>query len=122
MPADNEGRRVLVVDDDARITDLLVTMLEGLGHTTAGALTGEDALKTAASFRPEVVLLDVTMPGVTGADLLVALVEAVPDARVLVVTGDPGRAAVLLEHGAAGYLIKPFRIETLVETLKKLVA
>jgi CheY-like chemotaxis protein len=122
MPATDHRRRVLVVDDDARIAELLVTMLGNLGHTTAGALTREQALQAAGSFRPEVVLLDVTMPNVTGADLLVALMQAAPQARVLVMTGDPARAAVLLEHGAVGYLTKPFRIETLAETLRKVVA
>jgi len=122
MPSHNDGRRVLVVDDDARITELLVTMLQALGHTTAGALSRDEALQSARGFRPDVVLLDVTMPGVAGADLLLALMQAAPQARVLVMTGDPARAAVLLEHGAVGYLTKPFRIETLAETLKKVVA
>jgi DNA-binding NtrC family response regulator len=122
MASANDRRRVLVVDDDARITDLLVTMLGNLGHTTTGALTREQALEAAGSFHPDVVLLDVTMPNVTGPDLLLALMRAAPQARVLVMTGDPARAAVLLEHGAVGYLTKPFRIETLAETLKKVVA
>jgi CheY-like chemotaxis protein len=57
------ARRILIVDDDARITDVLRMMLEGFGYTTEVALTADDALTKAAAFHPDLVLLDAGMPG-----------------------------------------------------------
>jgi two-component system, OmpR family, response regulator len=113
--------RVLVVDDEPRIADLLVAMLQGLGHTAEKAVTREGAVRRAASLRPDVVLLDATLPGVVGTDLFNALKLVVPQARIVVMTGDPVRADALLDAGASGYLTKPFKIEALAERLKNVL-
>lgn len=115
--ADCRNRRVLIVDDDTRITDLLAQMVEALGYAATVALTGEEALTKAASFHPDVVLLDLTMPGMTGAEMLDALKEASPHTPVLVMTGDPRRADGMIERGAAGYLAKPFGVDSLRQML-----
>lgn|ERR1043166_753412 len=116
-----QRRHVLVVDDDARIADLIAAMLRTLGYTATLAVTSADALRAASSLHPDVVLLDATLPGVAGAELLDAIMRALPKTPVIVMTGDPRRADGLLQHGAAGYLAKPFRIEALHQTLRDMV-
>ena len=115
-------RHVLVIDDDVRIAELVATMLQTLGYTTTVALTGDEALQIVGSTRPDLVLLDATMPGIAGAELLDALLRAAPRTPVLVMTGDPVRAGGMLERGAVGYLGKPFRVEALSEKLKEILS
>jgi len=112
-------RRVLVIDDDVRIADLVATMLQTLGYTATVALTGDEALQIVGSTRPDLVLLDATMPGIAGAELLDALLQSAPRMPVLVMTGDPVRAGGMLQRGAVGYLAKPFRVEALNEKLRE---
>ena len=59
-------RRVLVVDDDADVTDLLSFMIENLGYEVCAANSGDNALALAETFRPNVVMLDLAMPGLDG--------------------------------------------------------
>jgi two-component system OmpR family response regulator len=112
------ARRILIVDDDVRITDVLRMMLEGFGYTAKAASTADDALTKAAAFHPDLVLLDAGMPG---ADVLDALKETAPGIPVLVVTGDPVRAQPMLLRGAVGCLAKPFTIEALRNAVKKIL-
>ena len=114
-------RHVLVIDDDARIAELVGTMLQTLGYTATVVLTGDEALRVIGSIRPDLVLLDATMPGIAGAELLDALLQSAPQTPVVVMTGDPARAGGMLERGAVGYLAKPFRVEALSEKLKEIL-
>jgi CheY-like chemotaxis protein len=114
-------RRVLVIDDDARIADLVATMLQTLGYTATVALTGDEALRIVGSMPPDLVLLDMTMPGIAGAELLDALLQSSPQTPVVVMTGDPARADGMLQRGAIGYLAKPFRVEALNEKLREIL-
>ncbi|HEX4611177.1 MAG TPA: ATP-binding protein, partial [Urbifossiella sp.] len=71
--APRRGRRVLVVDDNVDAAESLATLLGLLGHETAVAHTGPDAIGQAAGLRPEVVFLDIGLPGMNGYEVAAAL-------------------------------------------------
>jgi DNA-binding NtrC family response regulator len=110
--------RVLVVDDEPQVAMLLREFLVGLGHTAELAATGSAALEVISVFQPDVVLLDLGLPDVSGDIVLTRLREIQPQIAVIVMTGhDPLRAQRSLEDGAFANLAKPFRLERLREVL-----
>lgn len=101
--------RVLLCDDHPMVRDGMRLLLTELGHeVVAEAATGEEALAHAAEHTPDVVVMDLHLPGMSGVDATRALVRADPDARVLVFTMIEDDATLLaaLRAGARGYLIK----------------
>ncbi|HEU4795194.1 MAG TPA: PAS domain S-box protein, partial [Pyrinomonadaceae bacterium] len=118
--------RVLIVDDDQRILDLLVELLELDGYEVASALDGADAFDLAQSFDPDVVVSDVVMPVVGGIELCRQLKEDPRTAYipVLLISGirksdDAGMEG--LYAGADDYLNLPFRNEELLVKVARLV-
>ncbi len=103
--------KVLIVDDSADIRSLIRVILESKGHTVAGeAEDGPSALKAFAELRPELVLLDIIMPGMSGVEVLEGIRKLDPEARVIMVTAVEqdrvNRRLLLL--GASGIIYKPF--------------
>jgi two-component system response regulator NreC len=102
--------RVLVVDDHAVVRAGLRRVLDAEDdiETVGEAPTAERAVFEALESRPDVVLLDVVMPGKSGIDGLPALLQAVPDARVLMLSmqDDPRYVREAFEAGASGYVLK----------------
>ncbi|HET9479978.1 MAG TPA: PAS domain S-box protein, partial [Pyrinomonadaceae bacterium] len=118
--------RVLIVDDDRRILDLLVELLELEGYEVAAAEDGAEALELAQSFDPDVVVSDVVMPVVGGLELCRRLKEDQHTAYVpvLLISGirksdDAGMEG--LYAGADDYLDLPFRNEELLVKVARLV-
>jgi|SRR5437899_1129663 len=111
--------RVVVIDDDPKMVDLLVTCLRDEGYGVLGALTGDEGLKLVMS-RPDLVLLDLLLPGMNGLDVLKRLRAINPTIKVIAVSGniDSGLAREALELGALAYVDKPFD----VAYLKRVVA
>jgi len=102
--------RVLVVDDVAEIRTLMVEILSITGHEVTTASSGEEAIWKYTETRPDLILLDISMPGMNGYDVLRALREAPGGKNVKVVMmtalGDPGAVQKALELGARDYFIK----------------
>ena len=110
--------RVLVVDDEADITALVAYHLAKAGYRVATAANGGDALRAAREERPDLVVLDLMLPGVSGYDVLVELRrrDETKDIGVVVLTArkdEPDRIKGL-SLGADDYLPKPFSPEELV--------
>ena len=102
---------VLVVDDDEFIQGCVPELLQALGHTSRSALSGEEALAMLASgLRPDVVILDLNMPGLGGAATLPRLRALLPELPVVVATGKADQAALALAAAYPGVsiLAKPF--------------
>ncbi|MBU4262514.1 MAG: response regulator [Proteobacteria bacterium] len=101
---------VLVVDDEAGTRDLFSRYLAGAGYSTTCAASGEEALDLFAKTSFPLVLLDITMPGLSGIDVLRQLRNSDSPPEVIMVTAvdDPAVAETTLELGACGYLVKPF--------------
>lgn len=109
---------LLVVEDQAPLLDLALTMLRAHGYTVLGATSGQDALHAAAAFPGQIHLLltDHNMPGMRGDELALRLRQARPDIRLLFMTGystTPLSGAELLDD-PGDILLKPFREKTLI--------
>ena len=101
--------RILIVDDEPYIGDLLERYLRPEGYNCRVVLGGDEALAELKSTKIHLVLMDIIMPGMSGMDLLTIIKTLYPDVVVIMVTGvddrDTGVLAVELERG---YIVKPF--------------
>ena len=110
----SEAKRILIIDDEP----LVATCLSDLLQTEAGCLVeaaanGEDGVSAVMRRRPDLVLLDMTMPGIDGLEVLKrirALDRSIP---VIMITGSPNLDALgaAVKHGAFGYVPKPFNLD-----------
>jgi DNA-binding response OmpR family regulator len=101
--------QVLLVEDDAAIRTALTRALRDQGHTVSAVGSGMPALSAAVEHKPDVVLLDLGLPDIDGADVL-SMLRAVSDVPVIVATArdDEQEMVRLLDLGADDYIIKPF--------------
>jgi CheY-like chemotaxis protein len=114
-------RRVLVVDDNHDVTDTVGDVVRLLGHDVRTAYDGRAALAIAAEFEPDLVLLDLGMPGMSGYEVARAL-RARPDGdRVILVAatgwGQPQDRQATREAGFDLHLVKPAALATLRDVL-----
>jgi excisionase family DNA binding protein len=116
------GPLVLVVDDDARLREFIRLNLEMEGYSVAEAASGEEALTAIEGQTPDLVLLDVVMPGIDGWQMLQRMQERHGSIPVIMFSGqvDAG-AADAASHGAQGFIGKPFDPQQLIERAKSLV-
>ncbi len=112
-------RSVLIVDDSPIELLMTETLLERLGFATRTASNGEDALAMIRGDAPDVVISDITMPGMSGLELLKATRNLDQPPIFIMATGldDAGHAVESLNSGAYGYLTKPLREESLSRAL-----
>ena len=113
--------KILIVDDNADIRSLIRVILESGGHTVVGeAEDGKSALKAFIALRPEMVLLDIIMPGRSGIEVLEDIRKIDPAAKVIIVTAveqDKINRRLLL-RGADGIIYKPFHPEDFEKAFK----
>lgn len=112
--------RVMVVDDDQGFREVLIGYLKEKGFETAGAATGEEALRRVPDFRPHVVLLDLALPGISGAETLRRIKALAHETCVVMVSGneDLETAQRMLAMGAADYVSKPVNFRYLDTVLE----
>lgn len=110
-----DSGRILVVDDEAPVREVLSDYFVERGYVVFTAAGGEEALAAFARERPDIVLLDVRMPGLDGLQVLKRLRAADPDVAVIMVTAneDVALARETLSIGAFDYVAKPFDFEHL---------
>ena len=119
--------RVLIADDQAHFRRGLRAAIDtaGGGVTVVGEATGGDeAITLARSLQPDVVLLDVRMPGTSGIRAAQAIRVFCPDARILMLTisDDPDDIAFALRAGADGYMLKERTLHDVVEAIRSLAS
>jgi two-component system, OmpR family, phosphate regulon response regulator PhoB len=111
-------KRILIVDDEEDLRDLLDFHLRHEGYQTSAAKSGAEALRSAATFHPDLVLLDVSLPDVSGVDICHRLkaAPATRDTAVVFLSARMGeRDRILgLEAGADDYVTKPFSLRELL--------
>lgn len=112
--------KVLVVDDDDTVRETLWELLSE-DHSCETAETAEQALTLLGGDAYDLVLTDLSMPGLNGAELLKRIRESYPNTRVIIVSGmgDKDRAQSLIEQGAFDVLFKPFTLEGVEQTVKR---
>ena len=114
---------ILIVDDDSRITDLLRRILAYEGYSVAIAASGSEALNRSLERPPDLIVLDIMMPGLDGLEVAQRLREAGDNVPILMLTARDTVADRVkgLETGADDYLVKPFAPEELVARVKALL-
>ena len=102
--------KVLLVEDDKFLSEMYVTKLSGSGFDVETAFDGEEALKKAKEFRPNLVFLDIVLPKKDGFEVLAALKDGgfLPDMKVIALTnlGQKEEVAKGMSLGASDYIIK----------------
>jgi response regulator of citrate/malate metabolism len=118
--------RVLIVDDDFMVARIHAGFVERTaGFEVAGvARTGEEALELVSSLDPDLILLDVHLPDISGLDVLDRLRRDGHEVAVVIVTAERGAPAVraALHGGAMQYLVKPFEYDDLADRLRGVAA
>jgi DNA-binding NarL/FixJ family response regulator len=113
--------RILIVDDHPLTRDALAGLLAQHGFDVAGlAGSGEEAVGLARELQPDLVLLDLSMPGMSGLEALPLVRGAAPSAEVVVLTASEDEESLLhaIRAGASGYLLKSEPPERIVEFLR----
>jgi two-component system chemotaxis response regulator CheY len=115
---------ILIVDDSALSRRILRRILEGVGHRVAEAEDGIVALERYFLTRPDLVLLDLTMPDMHGLDVLTKLRSLDPQAQVIVVTADIQSSTQELAHagGAVGFVTKPLNAENVLAAVNAVLS
>jgi DNA-binding response OmpR family regulator len=113
------GNKILVVDDEPEVRQLMEHFLTERGYDVRIAENGRLALVTLDTFTPDVVLLDMHMPEMDGLETLRRLVVRSPSLPVIMITvnEDIETTARLLQLGAADYVPKPFNLEYLEQAI-----
>ncbi len=117
------SRRILVVDDEQSLRELVEFRLEFKGYQVDSASNGEEALAKTAQFLPDLVVLDVMMPGLNGLEVCKRLKSAHKGVKVLMLSAKGGvnDQEAGLAAGADCYLSKPFRAGVLLAEIDKLL-
>lgn len=114
--------RILIVDDSNYMRETLRDILREAGHDVIGeAINGSNAVEIYKALVPDIVILDMTMPGETGIEALKQIIEINKDAVVIVLTvvGKPETVLDALNHGARGYVTKPFDVSSVLNAIYK---
>jgi DNA-binding NarL/FixJ family response regulator len=118
----SEVIRILAVDDHQLLREGIAAVLDGQeGMKLVGqASSGREAIESFRRLRPDVTLMDVRMPDISGIDAIAAIRSEYPNARIIVLTTYSGdvQAAAALRAGAAGYLLKSLVTKELIETIR----
>ena len=114
---------LLLVDDDPEIAQAVVNFLPSDRYRIEVIGDGARALEAARGFKPDIILLDVHLPGVSGLDLLRQLKREAPDIPIVIVSGyvSTGNAIEAMKDGAYEYLTKPFRFDQLERTIARAI-
>ncbi len=113
--------RVLVIDDDPGVRDYMEALVSRQGYRVFAVADGEQALQSLDDTRPDVVTLDVVLPGIDGLETLSRLKQRIPDIPVVMLSGH-GQARTIVEAmrlGASDFLRKPFEVEELELAFQK---
>ncbi len=113
--------RILVVDDDENIRIVFIMNLEDRGYEVDSAANGQEALDKVSRKFYNIALIDIKLPDMEGTDLLNAFTEKRPKMKKIIITGFPTleNAMKAVNEGADGYILKPVKIETLIETIEE---
>ncbi|MBW2507150.1 MAG: sigma-54-dependent Fis family transcriptional regulator [Deltaproteobacteria bacterium] len=116
--------RVLVIDDDPGVRDYMEALVSRQGYEVTAAADGEEALKNLETTQPDLITLDVVLPGMDGLQTLEKLKQRLPDVPVVMLSGH-GQARNIVEamrRGASDFLRKPFEVEELELAFQKALA
>jgi len=121
-----EGRklRVLVVDDQPAVCDVVADTIQYAGHEIVGkGRDGREAVSLAETLKPDLVVMDISMPHMNGVDAMKVILAAGSATRVLLMSGEYRSLGVtreeMMREGAAGFMEKPFNVTELFDMLDR---
>ena len=117
--------KVLVIEDDEYSRDALAHLLDAEGYDAQSAHDGEAGLEKAKETKPDVIVLDLNLPGIDGQQVIKRIRgdQSLASIPILVVTGDDDKAAqAAVDIGADGYLTKPVEFDTLISAITNIQA
>jgi DNA-binding response OmpR family regulator len=121
-----EAAKILIVDDEPNIVLAIEFLLQRQGYRTEKAYDGLQALEMVADFQPDIVILDVMMPGLNGFELgqKIRQMPRLENTKIIFLTakGTQRDKQMGYENGAEAYMIKPFDNEELVTTVHEMMA
>ncbi|MFN0157428.1 MAG: response regulator [Bacteroidota bacterium] len=119
-----QREKILFVDDDTELRTIVKDQLSIAGYEVEEAEDGLEALEKIKHTRYDLVLLDITIPGKSGLDVLKSAKQLRPECRVIILTGVVGLAVAIesLKLGAMDYVTKPYNMEYLLTSIKRALA
>ena len=115
-------KKILIVDDNADLVRIMCAHLEGHGYSVVSAPDVAEAIKAVQKEKPDLIILDVVMPGGDGMNVLKRLNASNPRNMipVIVVTGmEPKAKAEAFANGAVDFYLKPVNMDTLLESIRE---
>ena len=116
------GARILIVDDAAFMRMMIRDILTSKGYTiTAEAEDGEESVMMFKRYKPDLVIMDITMPGMDGIQAVKEIIKLDIDARIIMCSAMGQQAMVIqsIHAGALDFVVKPFQPERVVEAVRK---
>jgi len=116
-----KSARILIVDDDESIREVLTAILRDEGYRVEAVDTGEKAIKATQQNFYNLALIDIRLPDMEGTELLTKMKDTVPKMVKIIITGYPTlqNAIEAVNKGADGYIVKPINIEETLKTIKE---
>ena len=116
--------KILIVDDSLIIRKTILNYLKGFDNieVVGTSVDGYNALEIFKKSKPDIVTLDITLPGIDGLDVLEEMMKINSDAKVIVITALKDKATGLkaVRLGAKGYIVKPFNLKKFTEVFNSL--
>ena len=115
------SENILIVDDEPSNRRIIEQVLSRTGYRVEAAEDGAEALKQLEGFRPDLIVLDYMMPGISGMDVLRELRKREDDTPVIMITayGTVERAVEAMHEGAYDFITRPFNPEHIVHVVRK---
>ena len=118
---DDRPARILVVDDEPSVAEIFQEFLTDQGHEITVAASGEEAQRLIPALRPDIVLTDINLPGISGLEVMRFAKRSDPETAVIVVTGHASAATAIdaLRQGAYDYITKPFDLDEIHQIVER---
>jgi two-component system, chemotaxis family, chemotaxis protein CheY len=116
---------VIIVDDSAFMVSTIKAILENMKHIVIGtARSGEDAVKLCLEQNPNLVMMDILMPGDGGLAALETIKKTIPDIKIIMVTafGQESKIREAINKGASAYVRKPFKKEDIISAVNTVLS
>lgn len=116
-------KKILIIDDEAGIVEEVKGYFEEEGYEMDSADMGRDGLEKIKSFKPDLLILDIKLPDMSGVEILKICKETSPHTKVIVNTGYVDQSIIdeAEDYGRDAFLQKPFNLERLQEEIEKLI-
>jgi DNA-binding response OmpR family regulator len=116
-------KNILIVEDEKTLLELESILLTSKGYDVEGAMNGQSALESVANFKPDLVLLDIMIPGIDGFEVCQRIKDnpATKDIPVIMLTAKKSREDMVRgeQVGADWYITKPFKSAMVIETIQR---